>query len=116
MLSQRNKVPRERWDAVFAELRKWEKDDLRTIAGHKFVIIESDTIYSKLPLPSLFVTGAPGRWLEAFRDVFAARVSKRKEKQALQGTTLRMTRLTEAELDSIINKETILQALGTAHA
>lgn len=107
LLSQRNKVPKDQWDAVFAELRNWEKGDLPVIARYKSGIIASARGYGMLPLPPLFKRGTPARWLKAFRAVFAAQESKLDED--IGGVCL-----TEAELDSMINKQIIMQAFGTA--
>lgn len=112
LLSQRNKVSREQWDTVSAELSQWEKGDLSTIACCKSAIINDATglSYGMLPLPPLFAAGIPSRWLGAFKGVFAAPGLKLMEKALAKGEDIWKVCLTEAELDSMINKETILQA------
>ena len=59
-------------------------------------------------------------WLWAFRDVFAAQVPRLEEKRNTLlkqgGGDIKRVRLTEAEPDGMINKETILEALNAAIA
>lgn len=99
--------------AVLSEISSWETGELATIASHKSVLYTDDAIFDKLPLSSPFNSYPIYSWILRFRDVMASPADslKAKRKKMVGQEARAQTRLSEAELDSLINKETIIKAL-----